>query len=330
MGAGTRGWAWLLGGALLLSGCAGRTDSTQGSGGKTVEEMLAARRGEQICCGGVWYERKEDARAYLLMGIDREGQAVSSGSYNGGGQADLLLVLVLDREERTYRVLPIDRDTMTPVDELGLFGDTVRTRVQQIALAHFYGDGLEASCENTVAAVSNLLGGVPLDGYAALQMDAIPLLNDWAGGVTVTLRDDFSQTDLGLEPGTTVTLTGEQAYSFLRSRVAVGDGTNAARMARHREYLSALAGQMDLRLEEDLGAMGELYAALEPYMVTDLGSGTVSKIALDCRNYADGGVVTIDGTWQMGETYLEFYPDGDSLEQAVLTLFYTEAEGDGE
>ena len=158
MGAGTRGWAWLLGGALLLSGCAGRTDSTQGSGGKTVEEMLAARRGEQICRGGVWYERKEDARAYLLMGIDREGQAVSSGSYNGGGQADLLLVLVLDREERTYRVLPIDRDTMTPVDELGLFGDTVRTRVQQIALAHFYGDGLEASCENTVAAVSNLLG----------------------------------------------------------------------------------------------------------------------------------------------------------------------------
>lgn len=317
----------LLSALLLfgLTGCSGR--SAQGSGGKTVEEMMETDgEAQKVYYNGVWYQEKEDIESYLIMGVDRSGEAVSSGSYNGGGQADVLMVLVIDHDQKAYHVLQINRDTMTQVDVLGMFGDKVGTEVQQIALAHFYGDGLEESCENTVTAVSNLLYGVKLDGYAAIQMDAIPYINDWAGGVTVTIQDDFSQSDSSLVMGETITLTGEQAYSFLRYRVDVGDGTNEARMARHRQYFAAFSEKMSQRLDEDLGAIAELYTEIQPYMVTDMGSGTVSKIAQKCKGYTNGGIVTMEGESKLGEKYMEFYPDEDSIKQAVFQLFYTEVQ----
>ena len=53
----------------------------------------------------------------------------------------------------------------------------------------------EASCENTLNAVENLLEGADIEYYVAMNMDAIGILNDALGGVTVTLEDDFTAAD---------------------------------------------------------------------------------------------------------------------------------------
>ena len=51
--------------------------------------------------------------------------------------------------------------------------------------------GMELSCENTVDAVSNMLYGIRIEGYISLNMDSIKILNHLAGGVPVTIEDDF-------------------------------------------------------------------------------------------------------------------------------------------
>lgn len=45
-----------------------------------------------------------------------------------------------------------------------------------------------------------------IDFYVAMNMDGISELNDLAGGVTVTLEDDFSSIDPAMTKGTTLTL----------------------------------------------------------------------------------------------------------------------------
>lgn len=61
-------------------------------------------------------------------------------------------------------------------------------------MGYGFGDGRQTSCEVTVEAVENL-GGQTVDQYLSMGLDGISTLNDLAGGITVTLEDDFSAID---------------------------------------------------------------------------------------------------------------------------------------
>ena len=102
----------------------------------------------------------------------------------------------------------------------------IGTEFEQLTLAHSYGDGKKESCQNTVTTVSNLFDGQKIDGYMALNMDAVAILNDMVGGVPVEITSDFSAVDPSLQEGTVVTLQGDQALTFVRTRKDVDDQTN--------------------------------------------------------------------------------------------------------
>ena len=69
-----------------------------------------------------------------------------------------------------------------------------------------------------VDAVSNLFYGMPINGYVALNMNAVAMINDAVGGVTVTVPEDMAQVDPSFAEGAAVTLTGDQALKFTRYR----------------------------------------------------------------------------------------------------------------
>ena len=125
-----------------------------------------------------------------------------------------------------------------------MMGTVPYTIRQQIALAHAYGNGREQSCENNVKAVSMMLDDQPIDGYFSLNMGGIGVLVDLIGGVTLTITSDFSAVDPSLVEGETVTLDGEQALAYVRSRKDVDDQTNLARMERQRQFLKAFEEQI--------------------------------------------------------------------------------------
>lgn len=317
---------------LMLSatvGCGTEKETQQAvsdESGRTVEEMLGLDQPEpEVYYNGKTYVENPDVSAYLFMGVDKSGELdANEASYRQGGQADVQLVLVVDESKEVYRILQLNRDTMTNVQVLSYSGTPMEKVEQQIALAYAYGDGGESSCENAVLAVSDFLYGIEIEGFASLLLDAIPVLNDWAGGVTVTIEDDFSQVDPSLVMGETITLSGEQAYNYIRGRTNVGDETNLNRMARHREYLSGLASQLEAKVTQDVSQINELYKELQPYMVTNLSSGAMIKLADKCRNYTNGGVLTIEGEAVLGEQFMEFYPDENSVKDTVMELFYME------
>ena len=169
------------------------------------------------------YVLKSGLETYLVIGIDKRGKLEPSQSYNNDKQADFLLLTIIDNENKTVEVLHINRDTMTEVPVLGVKGEPAGTVTEQIALSYTYGSGMHDSSKNTVEAVSMLLQGVEIDHYITMTMDAVPIINDMAGGVTVKVLDDFSGIDDSLEKDKEVTLKGEQALTYIRSRSGLED-----------------------------------------------------------------------------------------------------------
>ena len=255
-------------------------------------KVITEEEPKPIEYNGITYTLRPQLETYLFMGIDVDGPAKGNKSYSGGGQADVQLVLVVDNASQTWQVLQINRDSMVDVQVLGMTGEVLQTQTAQIATAHAYGDGTERSCRNAVTAVSNMLGGKTIDGYLALNMDAVAILNDMVGGVPVTITSDFTMVDPNLREGETVTLQGQQALTFVRSRKNVDDETNLSRMERQRQYLTALEEKMSQQDEE---FAIRAYDAVSDYMVTDMGSGTVADLGEKMKTYEQLPLLTIAG-----------------------------------
>ena len=275
---------------------------------------------KEITWRGKTYRQRPRIKSYLFLGIDEMGPAVGTQSYIAGGQADAQMLLVLDDGAKTWQVLQINRDSMVEVQVLGMTGEVLQTQTAQIATAHAYGDGTERSCRNAVAAVSNMLGGKTIDGYVALNMDAVAILNDMVGGVPVTITSDFTDIDPSLQEGETITLQGQQALAFVRSRKGVDDETNLSRMERQRQYLAALEEKM---AQQDEEFVIRAYDAVSDYMVTDMGSGTVAELGEKMKTYEELPFLTIAGESGTDEEGSATYTlDQDSLQQAIMSLFY--------
>ena len=288
------------------------------------QEAYEAEQGV-VRINGKKYLPKKNIETYLFMGIDSLDKVKKVEDYGESGQSDVLMLMVRDISEGTFKTLAINRNTLTNVKSLDLDNSYLGDSVVQIALAHASGDGLEASCENTVDAVSELLGGQKIDGYAAVNMGAISIINHMAGGVTVTIEDDFSKVDPSLKIGDTVQLSDEQAVHYVHDRWDVADETNENRMKRQSVYMEGLKKNIKEKCQTDSTYPLDLYNALGDYMVTNISANKFSKLALLVVKEKDEGEVSISGTEGLDELdFATFEADEESLNAAIAELFYKE------
>lgn len=266
------------------------------------------------------YALREDLKSIVLIGIDEDSTLKLKESRNPG-QCDFVAVLVLDEQEESLTLLPINRDTMCVVPMLDGQGKVIGTKRQQLALAHTYGAGGIDSCRNVVKSVSNLLYGVPLNGFARIRMDCIPAFNDAVGGVTISLADDFTQFDEEMVQGEILTLSGKQAEIFVRARGSMADPTNIARMERQRTYLTAWI-QAAKASSEAGNAPSAILASLSDQITSDLSIYELSDICDSALQYPDPEILTIAGIASKGAVFMEFYPDEEAMQQQIINLFY--------
>lgn len=287
---------------------------------ETEELQIVELNGEK-------YIPKKNIETYLFMGIDDSGKVRKREEYDGTGQCDTIILLVRDKSEGTYKTLPLDRNTMMDVKSLDTDGTYLATTKNQLSLAHSDGDGLEMSCENVVDAVSNFFYGQKIDGYAAVNMGCIEIINHLIGGVTVTIEDDFSEMDPSLKMGETILLTDEQAVSYIRGRMNVGDGTNEGRLRRQSDYMRKAKEKLKTLCAEDSQFPMQVYEALEEYMVTNISKQKFSKIALLVTKEKDAGELQIKGNTIIGEMeFEEFWADEESIADVAAQLFYKRYE----
>lgn len=278
---------------------------------------------EMITYKNETYVKKGNLETYLIAGIDAPGKVEKVTEYDGTGQCDVLAVIVRDRSTDQCKLLSIDRNTITAVKSLDNDGTYLDTTDIQISLAHAMGFDQQVRAENTVDAVSHLLGDQTIDGYAMVNMGAIQVVNDMVGGVTVTIEDNFSDIDPSMKKGETVTLMGEQAEKYVRSRKEISDGSNQNRMSRQSTYEEAFKPAFRNKCAENSKFPLEVYHAMEDYMTTNISAKKFCRLAILMSDENQDEKVAISGTYGLDEDeWQTFTPDEDSLQEAILELFY--------
>ena len=291
---------------------------------KDTSSELQQESENYISYNGQKYQHNDHIRTYLYMGIDKDGPVTEAEDSVSGGQSDAMFLIVVDSEKKTISVLSINRNTMTDVDVYDKDGNFVETRELQICLQHGFGDGMRTSCQRSVDAVSNLLYGEPVSGYIAMNMDAMPMMNDSVGGVTVEVLDDLTSPsrNVSLHKGETVTLNGDEAYVYLRSRDINEFDSATERLNRQMQYIQAFVKQAK---SKDAATLVSAYNAITDYIVTNVDvPNLVNK--LTTYEFDDSRMYTIPGETQMGEQYEEYHVDEDALYQVMLNIFYKPVE----
>lgn len=291
---------------------------------KQAETIEKWQEGD-VTYNGKTYRYNSSIKTYLFLGTDNQGTMAESIGGFSGGQSDAIFLLVTNANEKVMSVISVNRNTMTQIDIYDLLDHCTGQQEMQICLQYAYGDGGRTSCLRAADAVSRLFYNIPINGYLSMNMDAVPLLNDAVGGVTVEVMDDLENKSLGvsLKKGETVTLNGKEAYVYIRSRDINEFDSASRRLERQNQYLFQLFRQikgLGLNDEEKISKVSKL---LEDYLVSSID---FAKLAEDASEYAfdESRMYNVPGETVMGEKYEEYYVDEDALYEMILDLFYNE------
>lgn len=284
--------------------------------------------GEKIYYENQWYRLRDDLQTVLIMGEDKFEAGADEADYVNTRQTDFFLVLILDKTHQTCQVLQLNRDTMTDIQSYGVAGKSTGTFTGQLALAHTYGTGGQDSCRNAVKAVSNLLYNVKIDHYLSLTMDAVPIINDAVGGVTVNVLDDMTSKDPALVKGAEVTLQGDQALTYVRAREGLDDSTNLHRMERQRQYMGALYKGLVAKIDSDDAFAADLILSITDDLTSDCTVNQLQELGELIGQCPAPTIDTIDGENVKGKEFMEFYIDDAQLRRYVIEHFYELVEID--
>lgn len=302
-----------------------------GPDGAAQEGEEFGQEKEEIVYNGDTYVRNTYMKAYLFLGVDRPGTFTEPTVPGQGGQSDGIFLAAWDTSRNTVQVVMIPRDTMTEIILTDLSGNELGADVQHITLGYAYGDGLERSCEYMSRAVTNLCGGLGIDGYMSIGLGALPVLNDLVGGVEVTVEDgSLAEADDRFSLGETIRLEGDEAERFLRYRDIGVTQTAIGRMDRHKAYLEGFARAAKETARKEDGLAVKILDGIAPYMVTDMAKDEYLKLAADflssSQTLTEADFLTLPGEGAETGLYDEYHVDKDEVLQMILGLFYRQKE----
>ena len=292
-----------------------------------IDEPLELEEG-QILVEGEVYGYNDDIMTFLCMGVDSRSGIEKEKTPGKAGQADALLMVVVNPRKEEINVIAINRDTMTDIEIYDTAGMYLEEQKAQITLQYAYGDGREKSCKLMEQAVSELFYGIPIHGYGALDMQSIATLNDAVGGVEVTVLEDMTKFKWDWTKGTQVYLNGEEALLYIARRDTRHLGSNIGRVERQKQYLTAYVKQLKNKIREDVTFPVALLGQVQKHMVTSLTMQEITYLADTLLGYdfSMENIISIPGESKLGEKHEEFYIDDAALKQIVIDVFYDKVE----
>jgi LCP family protein required for cell wall assembly len=165
--------------------------------------------------------KQQDPISILMVGVDeREGDK---------GRTDSMLVITVNPDKKTTKILSIPRDTRT---KLVNSKNPSKNRMDKINAAYTYG-GIEESIDT----VENFIN-VPIDYYVQVNMEGFRDIVDAVGGIDVDNKYAFELDGVTLKTGPQH-LNGIKALQYARMRKKDPRG-DFGREERQREVISKI------------------------------------------------------------------------------------------
>lgn len=275
---------------------------------------------------GKIYEYNDEILTFYVMGIDKK--SVDDDSAITMGQSDANFLITLNPKTKEMNVIAINRDAMIDLVVYDYGGSYVETRRGQLALQHAYGRNDVESAEHQMNAISQLFYGIPINGYVSLKLEAIPVINDSVGGVTVTCNEDLTEKNSQLYEGATVNLVGNMAYDFVQERTKTYEGARR-RLERQKIYIKSFVETAKTKIKGgNLTLIYDLYNSLSSYMCTNLTVDQAAYLASIAKDYKFdmNNIRSLEGETVQGERYEEFNVDDEYLQDLIVEIFYSEVD----
>lgn len=293
----------------------------------TSKEEISAEEAEEgiVYYEGERYRYNENILTFLFMGIDNRNSFEGTVRTGRAGQSDCNFLAVMDTKKKTVKLISISRDTMTDIAIYDETGEYLYTIPEHLAIQYAYGDGGKKSCDLMAEAVSDLMYGLPIHGYCAINLDGIAVLNDAVGGVELTAIEDINERGFRIKAGDTITLKGQQAHTYVRYR-GEDFASNNQRIERQKQYLKLFAGKLIDETKKDITVPVKVSQKMKDYMITDVSLDQITYLASELLNYSIDleNIHSIEGevTHPEGSFYEQFHVDYDALYELILDIFY--------
>ncbi|PAE41525.1 LCP family glycopolymer transferase [Bacillus sp. 7884-1] len=160
--------------------------------------------------------KKKEPFSVLMLGVDeREGDS---------GRSDTMIVLTVNPNNNSVKMLSIPRDTRTEIVGKG----------KEDKINHAYAFGGVSMAVDTV---ENFLD-IPIDYYVKINMEGFKDIIDTVGGINV--ENDFAFTVEEVDfPAGKIHLNGDEALTFIRMRYDDPNG-DFGRQERQRQVIQAV------------------------------------------------------------------------------------------
>ncbi|MEH7352643.1 LytR family transcriptional regulator [Neobacillus drentensis] len=204
--------------------------------------------------------KAKDPFSVLLLGVDeREGDK---------GRSDTMIVLTVNPNTESVKMLSIPRDTRTEIIGKG----------KEDKINHAYAFGGIPMAMDTV---ENFLD-IPIDYYVQMNMEGFTEMVDAVGGVTVQNDLDFTQDGFHFAKGE-LTLNGAQALSYTRMRKEDPQG-DFGRQTRQRQVIEGIVKEGASL--SSLTKFSDIFTALGNNVKTNL---TFDQMVSIQKGYLDAG-----------------------------------------
>ncbi|RFU66097.1 LytR family transcriptional regulator [Peribacillus glennii] len=200
---------------------------------------------------------QDEPFSVLILGVDeREGDR---------GRSDTMIVLAVNPETESVRMLSIPRDTRTEIVGHGT--------TDKINHAYAFG-GIEMSMDT----VEHFLD-IPVDYYMQINMEGFKDIVDAVGGITVNNDLDFTYEGVHFNKGN-ITLDGEKALKYSRMRYEDPRG-DYGRQLRQRQIIQEVINEG--ASVSTLANYGDIFSALGKNVKTNLAFNEMIEIQQNYR-----------------------------------------------
>ncbi|MFK9091901.1 LytR family transcriptional regulator [Bacillus salipaludis] len=219
-----------------------------------IERKQSEKRDEAVSL------KAKDPFSVLMLGVDeREGDK---------GRSDTMIVLTVNPNNNSVKMLSIPRDTRTEIIGKG----------KEDKINHAYAFGGVPMAMDTVEDFLD----IPIDYYIQVNMEGFTDMVDAVGGVTVQNDLDFSQDGFHFAKGE-LTLNGAQALSYTRMRKEDPQG-DFGRQTRQRQIIEGVVKEGASL--SSLTKFSDIFTVLGKNVKTNL---TFDQIAAIQKGYKDAG-----------------------------------------
>jgi polyisoprenyl-teichoic acid--peptidoglycan teichoic acid transferase len=202
--------------------------------------------------------KKAEPFSVLLLGVDeREGDK---------GRSDSIIVLTVNPEQNSVKMLSIPRDTRTEIIGKG----------NQDKINHAYAFG---GVDMSIKTVENFLD-IPLDYFVQINMEGFKDIVDSVGGVKVQNEFAFNQEGSHFPKGE-IKLSGEEALNYSRMRHEDPQG-DYGRQLRQRQIIQGVIREGASL--SSLANFSDIFQALGNNVKTDLTFDEMVTIQSNYKN----------------------------------------------